>query len=739
MAVVELKVTDVPLSKKVLLTLPLPPTELQLSNKILDNRFDTNHYVYQNKTVSSYGTLDADTTGSYHGNSVSGVAAGYLDKSYSGSVVMHGVAYDANLHLSDYTNKGSEDYYPQHWANALDDASSAVVQNNSWGFTNTVYVPSTSYSSTMIATEASNNGFTANATSIDSYITSLNNFQDHGVIVFAVSNTSSLADVDLAVALPDIYSQLDESWINVINVDITGSSGSETYTRKSAPCGSTAAYCLGADGWKIGTAAYYTDDSYFVTAGSSGSSFSAPQVSGAVAIMAEAFPSQTPAQWTDRLLASADNSFFTASNTVSFANGITHGYNSEFGHGILDIYAALLPITSSKMAESILIGDNIESADIYSLSKTSINTSGIFGDAILKSFQNKNAYFYDALYGAFEYDFSGHLLSNVETNEGLLHNHFNKKKSQSIKNFNDNQDIKTNFSFVTNSNNQLLLDHGINYSVSNYDKNITASYNYPLDVNLGFISSGDLENINQKNNTSIPYIDSATPSYSTSSNIFNNGTSSISLGYLQTDRSEFVEKNAYALSFNNKDLDTSLLLGRSNENNGFLDNSFKGALTVGNNNPTNFVGFKKNKKINKGDLMFISSLGTTQINTNKNSLIKNIDDVYTSNFVVNYSQSNFFIDNSRISFSISQPQRVESGNITYDLPGLNNSDGSLNYTTYTSDLIPSGRQLDLSIKYNISTKIGMNYMLENKITNDYGHISKDGYDYQLAASMIYNF
>ena len=208
---------------------------------ILDNRFDTNHYVYQSKTVSSYGTLDADTTGSYHGNSVSGVAAGYLDTSYSGSVVMHGVAYDANLHLSDYTNKGSEDYYPEHWANALDDASSAVAQNNSWGFTNTVYDSSTSYTSTSIATEASNNGFTANATSIDSYVTSLNNFQDHGVIVFAVSNTFALSDVDLAVALPDIYSQLDESWINVINVDITGSSGSETYTRKSAPCGSTAA------------------------------------------------------------------------------------------------------------------------------------------------------------------------------------------------------------------------------------------------------------------------------------------------------------------------------------------------------------------------------------------------------------------------------------------------------------------------------------------------------------------
>ena len=68
--------------------------------------------------------------------------------------------------------------------------------------------------------------------------------------------------------------------------------------------------------------------------------------------MAEAFPNQTPEQWTDRLLASADNSFFTATFSI-FANGITHGYNAQFGHGIMDLYAALRPITSSKMKESI--------------------------------------------------------------------------------------------------------------------------------------------------------------------------------------------------------------------------------------------------------------------------------------------------------------------------------------------------------------------------------------------------
>ena len=70
----------------------------------------------------------------------------------------------------------------------------------------------------------------------------------------------------------------------------------------------------------------------------------------------------------------------------------------------------------------------------------------------------------------------------------------------------------------------------------------------------------------------------------------------MSLGYLQTDKSSLIEKNALALSFINKKLDTSFLIGHSNEKNGFLNNSFEGALSVEKNNPTNFIAFKKNKK-----------------------------------------------------------------------------------------------------------------------------------------------
>ena len=65
------------------------------------------------------------------------------------------------------------------------------------------------------------------------------------------------------------------------------------------------------------------------------------------------FPNHSSEQLVDRLLASADNSFFTRDGVVTFGNGIQHGYNDEFGHGVMDIYAALNPITSSSLGQSI--------------------------------------------------------------------------------------------------------------------------------------------------------------------------------------------------------------------------------------------------------------------------------------------------------------------------------------------------------------------------------------------------
>ena len=384
---------------------------------ILDAGFSTSHDELDSKTITQYGTQTAATgvnATADHGLIVSSVAAGEDD-----GTGMQGVAPGVSLHWASYNQRNGNTYYPTHWANATDNASSAVVQNNSWGIDYQIDTLQSDISSNSwtnaygIAQKFHSSGYTANETSANAYITALDNFQDHGVVVYALSNTSSYTDADFQAALPVLFSQLEEAWITAVNVEITGSSGNETYTRKSAPCGSTGKYCLGADGYQIVGAAYDSSATNLYWQGVSGTSFVAPQISGAVALLAEAFPNHNPEQLTDRLLASADNTFFSHDAAVTFGNGVSHGYDDEFGHGILDIYAALNPITSSAYTR-IYTGDSSDGSESYQLGNSKLLTSNSLGDSLQKGLIGEVGYTYDDLGGGFEYDMSYHvnLMSN---------------------------------------------------------------------------------------------------------------------------------------------------------------------------------------------------------------------------------------------------------------------------------------------------------------------------------------
>jgi subtilase-type serine protease len=386
---------------------------------ILDAGFSTSHDELDSKTITQYGTQTAatgKTSTADHGLIVSSVAAGEDD-----GTGMQGVAPGASLHWASYNQRNGNTYYPTHWANATDNASSAVVQNNSWGIDYQIDslqsdISSNSWTNAYgIAQKFHSSGYTANEASANAYITALDNFQDHGVIVYALSNTTSYTDADFQAALPVLFSQLEEAWITAVNVEITGSSGNETYARKSAPCGSTGKYCLGADGYQIVGAGYDSSATNLYWQPSSGTSFVAPQISGAVALLSEAFPNHNPEQLTDRLLASADNTFFSHDAAVTFGNGVSHGYDDEFGHGILDIYAALNPITSSAYTR-IYTGKSSEVGEEYQLGNSKLLTSSSLGDSLQKGLIGEVGYTYDDLGGGFEYDMSYHvnLISNNE-------------------------------------------------------------------------------------------------------------------------------------------------------------------------------------------------------------------------------------------------------------------------------------------------------------------------------------
>ena len=671
---------------------------------ILDAGFSTSHDELDSKTITQYGTQTAATgvnATADHGLIVSSVAAGEDD-----GTGMQGVAPGVSLHWASYNQRNGNTYYPTHWANATDNASSAVVQNNSWGIDYQIDTLQSDISSNSwtnaygIAQKFHSSGYTANETSANAYITALDNFQDHGVVVYALSNTSSYTDADFQAALPVLFSQLEEAWITAVNVEITGSSGNETYTRKSAPCGSTGKYCLGADGYQIVGAAYDSSATNLYWQGVSGTSFVAPQISGAVALLAEAFPNHNPEQLTDRLLASADNTFFSHDAAVTFGNGVSHGYDDEFGHGILDIYAALNPITSSAYTR-IYTGDSSDGSESYQLGNSKLLTSNSLGDSLQKGLIGEVGYTYDDLGGGFEYDMSYHV--NLMSN--------NKPK------FNLSEELKSLTNPIDNSlktKDSLNLNQGISIGLSaipiqsffdsnSYSSPNLQSYHTPyLDSNEGGLGIGGTFNISNAR-----LLVGATMPIE-----FNNGQKIGS-------KKSLVSSLEYG---NPQSQSVTLMTGLSQENDSLLGSIGSNAFSLdGAKSTTTFTALKAQKHLlDNFSLTGIVTHANTNMTSPSNSLVDSARDVKSSSIALVADMRNLSNDD-QLSLFVNQPNRVDSGSIAIKTASLADSNRNINQTIKNIDLDSSSRQLNYGLSYRKDLNENLAFSVKHIITNNLNH------------------
>jgi subtilase-type serine protease len=361
---------------------------------IVDNGFRQTHQELAGKTISTTGTVPIAS----HGTHVAALVAGIKD-----GVGMHGVAPGADLHLTSFAPGGSAFDISNVTAGTLAAAGlDAVAQNNSWGF---------EVSSTSLQTYLNNNAGASTAQGLNallghgsgnwqSYINALDSFQNGGVVVWALSNNNSMTSGDVMAALPYFESRLAEAWIATANgyFEVDGNGDITRAVRLSAACGLAAKFCLAGDG--ITTSASSASNSSYSSG--FGTSYVAPQVSGAVALLSEAFPDMTPSEWAQRLLASADNSWFASegvpvAGTIDYGNGASHAYSTEWGHGVLDIKAALSPIGSV----SVLSGASVASAERFDLTESSIAAPASFGDSLTLALAPQQMAVFDALNRAY--------------------------------------------------------------------------------------------------------------------------------------------------------------------------------------------------------------------------------------------------------------------------------------------------------------------------------------------------
>ncbi len=722
---------------------------------VQDSGFDPQHYEFSNhndpgdKTITYYQTnYTGDSSSVNHGNAVASIALGLKNDD---SQLLMGVAYDADLYYSDYDTLKSGSDYAADWSDALDGSpSTTVASNHSYGITADIETVKNYQTTNGLSDSATIEAYLDAATlysttsGVSDWIASLKSFQaNKGVIVWALGNHAddgwNTDKVHFLAALPELDSDLQDAWITAGTVDISGSSGSETYTKHYQHCGITADYCLVTDSYNIRTAKHYTGSASVYQNGTSGNSFSAPMISGSVALLSEAFSSLSPKEIKARLLATADNTFFTADATTTFSNGVQHGFNYKYGHGIPDLYKALQPITSSMLGNSILVGNDINNSIAYDLSGSGLSLGSSFGDSLSLGLENETGVFYDALYGTFNYDFSKSAnKKNIQRKTSNFEEpkQFSEVSSKSIGN------VKSNFvSSINVENNEKFLDpqNGFYYSVGVDDSNIIISNKMPLEYVLGFYELDNNTISRDKHAFKIPFIEDAENNYSFGTNIYNNEDTSVVLGYYKTDNNSYEKRGIVSsINFSNEDSKNSLILGYTEEEDRFLNSDAYGAFNINDkNNPTNFISKKYLKKLpSNSEILLSASYGFTNVNTNTDTLINKIGPIESSSFGINFTKKDILNNKDKFSFTISQPHRVELGSANISIPTGRDKSGNLYYTNKDISLSPSGRQLDYSLDYIYNFSNNQSIKTKASISTDYNHI-KDN-DLQNSLSLMYN-
>ena len=703
------------------------------------NEFDS--YTDQSATLSQHGTHVAGIAAAGYDNNSANFQTGWSGTYANLNYGMMGVAYGAHLHIESY----SDTYSPTGWTDATNNSSSnsAVVQNNSWGFdeqygaadigvvnnymTNnnlTGYETLVAYQS--IDTDgdgyydvgANTSAYSWTTADWTSYISALDSFQSDGVVVFALSNDNTKSDADISAGLPVLFPDLAEAWITVGNVLVSGSTASSSNTAlQSAPCGSTAEYCLVADGNYIVST---DDDSNNDYATLSGSSMAAPQVSGLVALLKQAFPNHTPEQLVDRLLASADNSFFTASGSTSFANGISHGFNTTYGHGIPDIHAALQAITSSR---AILVGQNIGSASRFEINDTNIRLGGAFGDAIDQALRGRKAYFYDALNGGFAFDLGA--LVHAKPSTSMSVHSFNSFGGTTIL---ERLQADNGMAFISSSKGtKQAMDSLMAFIPVSQSSVGFVAQDVNLQNGLAFSqrSGASPFMIDQSSPFKIPFLEASENGSSLGSRT-KIGNSDFSFGLFDGASSQYeLDTHGFVAEYGAEigSSYSAAFIGVSNEADGFLQTSINGAFAESSEANTTFLGVSSFGWLDKTwSYNAIGSWGLTSMKTGGLGLLNDVSDVSSSSFAFEVARPVGVSDEDSIHIGVSQPLRVESGNASLKVPGLYKEGGELQYTNAEIGLSPSGRQIDFSVGYQAKLKQKFNVGVRLAISDDVGHV-----------------
>ena len=678
---------------------------------IMDSGIETNHVELdsQNK-ITTDSVLDYSNFSGYraptaddktHGTFVASIAAGDRDESNNPNDIQ-GVAYNAQIHFiaiplaepdEDYepvevTEENAEDYsgLDQAYASFYKDFTSRYVTavNNSYGMQGNIadYEESAVRASfpTVIETIAQQNKI------------------NKTIFVWSAGNAGGYSEQQVDNSSPEIFpgmvyfiEELQDTSVAVVSLNEEG-----LIADHSNRCGLAKDFCVAAPGENI-TGAYVTteypeNDNYGT---GSGTSFAAPFVSGAVALLTEKFRGQLTGQEILQRI------YVTANKEGVYSN------SDIYGQGLLDLKKAIEPIGQTYFISPITNQvTTFSQANIF-LSSPLFGSLNNLGDKLFLTY-------FDELGAPFSINAS-QLVRNNNPENSYLPRFPNSQLPTSGNEYLQIFSSIENYDFLSN---QTTQKSGFSYALS-------------LDPNNSFNLS-----LNQKN-----YYSSLSTSYDPIKNFVSNGPSikysfkdkrfgygfSFSKGFQGwnpwTDQdkaySKYFSTQLNIFSKNNK---TSIKLGRLEEDSSYLGMMFLNGQSSSKNSYSSILTIDSDFFINENFSAFISLTGM-RAEPYENFSFINIrsDSSFLTSTNLSILGKDIFNKKDRFRLDYLVPLSIEKG--TADLKFISGRDyfGNSTVGTVKVNLAPAHRERVLSANYsspiNDFSEFGLKLFLVENLNN----------------------
>lgn len=553
------------------------------------------------------------------------------------------------------------------------------------------------------------------------------------IIVYAAGN-DGMSEVSLLAGLPYYFQGADPggitgyttvnpnlynwktNWVAVVSLD-----DSNVISSFSNECGVAKDWCLAAPGeLAIST----SNDGLYETDGIQGTSYAAPNVSGAIAIMLGAFPHLTPQDALEIL-------FDTATDLG------TAGVDAVYGHGIINLDDATDPTAGGW---NILTGPASFTSSV-ALADTRIALSAPFGDG-LNSLSSKKLIFVDGYKKDYTINASALVKSNVveEDKTVVLQKFGESALPEQTKLGGLNLGLTTVSKFAEGSAESKMF--GANEATIG---KMLVSTDLPVlghVVKAMYSENTNLSDVSAANSATSFANNSISGAFKNQYLGFSDEAKSVSLGigseklgatlgyYFSNADTSFEDSNnldvrGFYSSVNYKPAanhSLNLQSGMNVEKGSFMGAESSGALSLSDETKTYFTKFSYEHNLTS-NLTFLGNygFGVSQLGVAQNSLIKNVSDAYSDSFALGLEYKNITNDD-KLGISFSQPLRVRSANANISLPVDILSGGAVVYDNFNASIAPEGRELDLEGYYSSKLSDESNFMLGTMLRSEPNNI-----------------